>query len=437
MSILQKKTHADYYELAHQTIAGGGVGSYSFAEDQWFVAVQGQGSRFKTADGRWFIDYVGGAGSNILGHCYPSVVEALQQQAARGIHYFGHLNDTAIELAEKLVQHIPCADKIVFATTGSEATLYAMRIARTTTGRSKVLKFEGAYHGNHDYSMVSIFPKKPAQYPYGQPSFHGVPDALPDTMLVAPFNDLGAVEQIVAEHQADLAAIIVEPVQRIIFPQPGFLQGLRKICDRHHIVLIFDEVVTGFRLALGGAQEYFGVTPDLATYGKIVGGGGPISCVAGKANLIENASPFKKGTSEYAWINGTLHANPLAAAAGLATLAELEKPLFFEKLHALSESLLEKLQRVLAQSGLPARVAGQGSFWQILFMESNPVHAMDIVHSNEKAMRDLDTKLLERGIYIQAGGRRFVSAVHTQEDFEKTALALEEACQTFGGSASS
>lgn len=431
MTMFQKKTHADYYELAQKNIAGAGVGSYSFPEDMWFVAVQGEGSRFKTADGRWFIDYVGGAGANILGHCHPRVVEALQQQAERGIHYFGHLNDTAIELAEKLVQHIPCADKVVFATTGSEATLYAMRIARTTTGRSKILKFEGAYHGNHDYSVVSIFPTEPAQYPYGQPSFQGVPSSLPETMLVSPYNDLAAVEQIVAEHKADLAAIIVEPVQRIIFPQPGFLQGLRTLCDRHNIVLIFDEVVTGFRLALGGAQEYFGVVPDLATYGKIVGGGGPISCVAGKAELVENASPLKKGSAEYAWINGTLHANPLAAAAGLATLAELEKPHFFSTLHAHSDNLLKRLQAVLKQNGVPARVVGQGSFWQILFMESEPVHAMDIVYSDEKSMRALDTELLKRGIYIQAGGRRFVSAVHSEEDFEKTALALNEACQGF------
>jgi glutamate-1-semialdehyde 2,1-aminomutase len=422
------RTQADYYALAEQNIPGAGVGAYALPEELRFVAVGGEGSRLKAADGRWYIDYVGGAGANILGHCHPAVVEAIQQQAARGIHYFGHLNDAAIELAGRLVQHIPCADKIVFATTGSEATMYAMRMARATTGRPKVLKFEGGYHGNHDYSIVSIFPGEPAQYPIGKPSFSGVPNTLPDTMLVAPYNDLAMVEQIVAEHGIDLAAIIVEPVQRIIFPQPGFLPGLRDICDRHGIVLIFDEVVTGFRLAMGGAQEFFGVKPDLASYGKIVGGGGPLSCVAGRADLIENASPRQKGQPDYTWVNGTLHANPIAAAAGLATIKQLEEPDFYPTLHSRSTDLLKMLQSVLDQHDVPAIAAGQGSFWQLLFMESEPANAMDVINSDRAAMRALDIELLRRGIYVLPAGRRFVSAVNTGQDFEQTAVALDEAC---------
>ncbi len=423
------KTQADYFEIAEQYIPGAAMGAYIFPDKARFIAVRGEGSRVQSAEGRWYIDYNNGAGANILGHCHPAVVEAVQQQAARGLHYFGTLNDTTIELAEKLVQHIPCAEQVVFATTGSEATLYAMRLARAFTGRDKILKFEGGYHGNHDYAAVSVFSSEPAAYPLGMPHFDGMPAQIPQTMLVAPYNDLETVERIVAENAAELAAIIVEPVQRIIFPQPGFLQDLRDICDRYDVLLIFDEIVTGFRLALGGAQEYFDVAPDLAAYGKIVGGGGPLSCVAGRADVLERASPRRKGKPGYAWVNGTLHGNPIAAAAGLATIAELEKPSFYEELHAKSDNLRQRLQQILYRHEVGAIAAGQASFWQILFMDAEPRNAMDIVNSDRETMRRLDVELLRRGSYVLPGGRRFICAVNTEEDFAQTEAALDEACK--------
>ncbi|MEC8289315.1 MAG: aminotransferase class III-fold pyridoxal phosphate-dependent enzyme, partial [Pseudomonadota bacterium] len=248
-------THEDYYKAATKSLPGAGLGSYSLPDDVRFVIHKGDGSRLQDVRGRWYIDYVGGAGALILGHAFPTVVEAVKDQAERGIHFFGTLNEQCIQLAEDLQEIIPCADRIAFTTTGSEATAYAMRTARAATGRSKILKFEGAYHGNHDYSAFSVTPTAISNYPQGRPDTGGLPANMAENVLVSPFNDLETVRRIVEENRGDLAAVIVEPVQRIIFPDDEFLPGLRKICDDNEVLLIFDEVVTGFRLALGGAQE--------------------------------------------------------------------------------------------------------------------------------------------------------------------------------------
>ncbi|MBT4625802.1 MAG: aminotransferase class III-fold pyridoxal phosphate-dependent enzyme, partial [Rhodospirillales bacterium] len=303
---------SDYYEIAERTLPGAGLGGYALAEDVRFVIESGAGSRVRSVEGREYIDYVGGAGAHLLGHCHPALVEAVKKQAERGMHYFGTLNDTAIELSERLVDAIPCAEKIAYATTGSEATMYAMRMARAFTGRNKILKFEGAYHGNHDYSMYSVFPTKQENYPVAAVNTGGVPEQVQSSVLVAPYNDLETVRSIVSHHADDLAVIVVECLQRIIMVDPEFLRGLRALCDEKNVLLMFDEVVTGFRVAWGGAQELHGVIPDLATYGKVIGAGGPLACVAGRADILEGANPAKKGQPDYAYMNGTLHGNPIA-----------------------------------------------------------------------------------------------------------------------------
>jgi glutamate-1-semialdehyde 2,1-aminomutase len=420
---------AHCYEIADRTLPGAGLGGYSLPEDVRFVIKRGAGSRVQSVDGRWYIDYVGGAGANILCHAHREVVAAVEAQVKNGLHFFGTLNDTAIALAEKLVGLIPCAERLAFTTTGSEATFYALRIARAYTGRQKVLKFEGAYHGNHDYAAFSLFPTKPANYPVAPADSGGVPEVLQPTVLVAPYNDPTAVERLVEEHKDDLAAIIVEGVQRIIFAKPDFLAGLKRLCDETGVLLIFDEVVTGFRLALGGAQEHFGVRPDLATYGKIVGGGGPLGCVAGRAEILDCVNPGRKGRADYAYINGTLHGNPIAAAAGLATLKVLERPGFYEALREKSDALTGALQEVLDRHGVPAIAAGRNSFWQLLFMAAEPVSQVDIMNSDSERMKRLDLELLRRGVYVLPGVRRFVSAVNTDRDVADTVAALDEACQ--------
>ena len=420
--------NAQHFQTAERYLPGAGLGGYALSDDIRFVFSHGEGPRFWDVDGRAFIDYTGGAGALILGHSHPAIVEAVQAQTARGMHMFGALNDVAIKLAERLVADIPCAEKIAYATTGSEATAYAMRLARAFNGRDKVMKFEGAYHGNHDYALVSTFPKAIGNYPVGQADTGGQPQAVREAMLIAPYNDLAMATRIAEENVDDLAAIIVEPVQRIIEGTPEFLAGLRALCDRLGIVLIFDEVVTGFRLAYGGAQAALGVTPDLASFGKVIGGSGPLSVVAGKAEIIDLADPAKKGQPDYAYFNGTLHGNPVAAAATLATLDELAKPGTFEMLNAATDDFCEEAQAVLDRHGVPAIAANVGSLWQFLFMAKPPRNQADMMAGDVAAMRRLDTEMMKRGQYALPGVRRFVSCVHTEREFEETLKALDASC---------
>ena len=416
-----------YFELAEAALPGAGLGGYSLPEEVRFIIREGRGGRLISMEGREYIDFVCGAGATIIGHDHPEVVEAVKARASRGLHFFGALNDAAVELADLLVGIIPCAERIIFTTTGSEATAYCMRIARAVTGKPKILKFEGAYHGNHDYASFSQFPTHAANYPMATADVGGVPQALQDTMMVAPYNDLETVESILAEHSGEIAAIIAEPVQRIMFPKPGFLEGLRTLADKYGVLLIFDEVVTGFRLSLGGAQGYFGVQPDLASYGKIVGGGGPLGCVGGRADLIDATNPSRKGRADYAYINGTLHGNPIAAVAALATLKVLQEPGFYDRFHAKADRFRAAFSDVLAKAGLPAIVSGEASFWQFIFAEKPPLNQMDVLASDMKQSAALDTGLLRNGVYVLPNVRRFFSAAHDDKDLAESVAALEKA----------
>jgi glutamate-1-semialdehyde 2,1-aminomutase len=405
------QSQRELFEIADRVLPGSGLGSYSLADDIRLIYSLGKGSRMWDVDGNEYIDYVGGAGALILGHSHPAVVKAAQAQFERGAHMFGSLNEVAVHLAERLVNDIPCAEKIAYATTGSEATGYAMRLARAFTGRNKILKFEGAYHGNHDYAIVSTFPKETGAYPQGAPDSSGQPEATVSTMLVCPYNDLDTLRKIVAQHHADIAAIFAEPVQRIIPAEPGFLHGIRQICDEFDILFVLDEVVTGFRLGYGGAQQWYDVKPDLSTHGKVVGGGGPLSCIAGRADVIGLSDPKLKGQQGYTYFNGTLHGNPVAAAATMAMLDELGKPGVYERMNGFADDLCRETQKILDQHQIPAIAEHTGSLWQILFMDKTPRNLADIMASDQASMRRLDTLLMKQGQYVLPGVRRFVSAV--------------------------
>ena len=424
-------TQSELFEIADRVLPGSGLGSYSLADDIRLIYSHGKGSRLWDVDGNEYIDYVGGAGALILGHSHPAVVEASKAQLDRGAHMFGSLNDVAVMLAERLVNDIPCAEKIAYATTGSEATAYSMRLARAFTGRSKILKFEGAYHGNHDYAIVSTFPKETGNYPQGTPDSYGQPEATVSTMLVCPYNDLATLRKIVVEHHADIAAIIAEPVQRIIPAEPEFLHGIREICDEYDILFIMDEVVTGFRLCYGGAQQWYDVKPDLSTHGKVVGGGGPLSCIAGRADVISLSDPKLKGEARYTYFNGTLHGNPVAAAATMAMLDELGKPGVYDSMNGFADDLCRETQKILDQHAIPAIAEHTGSLWQILFMDRTPRNQADVLASDQAAMRRLDTLLMKRGQYVLPGVRRFVSTVHTELDLEESLRGLDAACREF------
>ena len=417
------------FESAEKLLPGAGVGANAPARENRFVFSHGKGPRFWDAQGREYIDYACGAGALILGHSHAAVVAAAQQQTERGMHIFGVASDMAVRLAERLAQDIPCAEKIAFATTGSEATAYAMRLARAFTGKEKILKFEGAYHGNHDYALVSTFPDVMGNYPQGSADTAGQPAAARDSMLIAPYNDLEAAVRIAEEHSDELAGIIVEPVQRIIQGEEEFLAGLRRLCDRLGAVLIFDEVVTGFRIAYGGAQAVMGTVPDIAAFGKIIGAGGPLSVVAGRGEILALLDTARKGKGDYVYYNGTLHGNPVAAAATLAMLDELAQPGAYERLNEATAGFCAEADAVLQRHGVGAMAACVGSLWQFLFMQRTPRNYRDIAAGDCAAMRRLDGEMLQRGQYVLPGTRRFVSCVHGAAEFEETLRALDASCR--------
>ena len=420
---------------AHEILPGGTLGGHAFPDGVRFVFSHGKGARFRDTAGNEYIDYCLGSGPLILGHAHPAVVQATTAQCARGTHFFAYLNEPSIRFARKIVDLVPCAEKIRFTTSGSDSTFHAIRFARAFTGRDKLLKFEGGYHGHHDYAQLSTTPRRQVNYPTPLPDTAGIPERVQDLTLIAPFNDLEAASTIIAAHAHELAAVIVEPIQRIIHPQPGFLEGLREVTAMHNVLLIFDEVVTGFRLALGGAQEYFGVVPDLCTLGKIVGGGTPVGAVAGRAEILDQCDPSHREDSGFVYQNGTLNGNPLGAAVALATIAELEQPGVYGQLFSIAERLRAGISDVLRRNRMPAICFGAGPMWHILFTDREPHNHRDVMASDGKALLAFDYELIRQGLFVLPGTRRFISLVHGPRDLEATFDAVDRTCHAFGRAA--
>jgi glutamate-1-semialdehyde 2,1-aminomutase len=341
-------------ERAARVLPGGVLGSHRSGPGLEFVVKDARGAHLWDADGRRYIDYLLGSGPMLLGHAHPAVVEAVQRQAAHG-STFMLLNEPIIELAEAIVQAVPCAEQVRFMSSGSEATFFALRVARAFRRRDKIMKFEGGFHGTHDYALMSVSPRSPKAFPAAVADSAGIPHALSEEVLIAPYNDLATTEALIAAHHDELAAVIVEPYQRVIVPQPGFLQGLRAVTARYGVPLVFDEIVTGFRMAYGGAQEYYGVVPDVAAFGKVLAGGFPLAAVAGRAPIMHHFDAALEGSPDYVWQAGTLNGNPVAAVAGLATLAELRKPGVYERIFATGQRLRDGLAAAARKHGLPAR----------------------------------------------------------------------------------
>ena len=414
----------DYFAVADRVLPGAGLGGYALPADARFIFSHGEGARVWTTDGRELVDYVCGAGALVFGHADARIVGAMTAQAQRGAHMFGVLSDVAVRLAQRLCEDIPSAERVAYATTGSEANAYAIRLARAYTQRNKIIKFEGAYHGNHDYTLVSTFPPQAGVYPKGAPDTSGHPEAVRELTLIAPYNDLAKTQQIAEAAGDDLAAIMVEPVQRIIRGDDDFLHGLRALCDRLGALLIFDEVVTGFRIAYGGAQVALGIAPDLSTFGKIIGGGGPLSAIAGRADILDLSNPHNKGKPNYAYFNGTLHGNPVAAAATLAALDALRPPEVLADLNTKTQDFCRAIQDILTQRKLPAIAVCCGSLWQILFTDTPPRRYADMLNCDVAAGKQLDIALLKSGQYTLPGVRRFLSTAHTTADCESYLTAL-------------
>jgi glutamate-1-semialdehyde 2,1-aminomutase len=407
-------------ELARRVLPGGGFGNVAHET----IIASGRGGRAWDVSGNEYVDYLLGSGPMLVGHAHPEVVEVVQQEVAKGTTFFAN-NALGIRLAAEITAAVPCAAQVRFVSTGSEADLYAMRLARAFTKRDKILKFEGGYHGMSDYGLMSLAPKRTANFPRPIPDSAGIPSSVRDEILVAPFNDLETVASLAREHARELAGIIVEPFQRLIAPRPGFLEGLREIASRNGLLLIFDEVVTGFRFAYGGAQAYYGVTPDLCTLGKAIGGGFPLAAVTGRADVMAHFD--KSAVAEDAFVTqiGTLSGNPIAAAAGLKTLEILKRPGAYEQIFQTGRALMEGYSEILRRARRKVRVVGEPPLFDIVFTDRE-VKDYRSAQGDEATMKRCNALLRERGI-LKGESKYYVSLAHTAEDVAFTLDAFASA----------
>ncbi len=409
-------------DKAARLLPGGTLGMFGLPRELAIVPAYGRGAKLYDVDGNEYIDYLLGSGPLILGHAHPAVVAAVQQQAARASTFY-FVNEPALELAELIVSAVPCAEKIRFCSSGNEATFFAMRLARAHTGRQKVLKFEGGFHGVHDYAILSVWPNEPySSRPRVESA--GVPAGASDTVLMAPFNDVETTAAVIEANRQDLAAVIVEPFQRSYSPRPGFLPFLREITSRYGIDLIFDEVVTGFRFAWGGAQEYYGVVPDLACFGKIIGGGYPLAAVCGREEILALCDNGRKGQPDYTYMTGTLSGNPVSAAAGVATLKVLKEQNLYPRIHRSTARLKSGLQQMLADAGLVAQVTGEGGVLQVVFTDREIVNWQDIRSGDPVKAAILYGTAVKNGLFLSVPDKVYVSAVHTDEEIDRALRAF-------------
>ncbi|HZO24625.1 MAG TPA: aspartate aminotransferase family protein [Chloroflexota bacterium] len=424
--------HVRLLEAAEGALVGGVPGLFRLPDEIQLVVREGRGSKLYDVDGREYIDYLLGSGPLILGHAHPAIVEAVSRQAKLGSHYFLPSEPT-IQLAQKIRDAVPCADLVRFVGSGSEAVTAALRMARAFTGRDKVLKFEGGYHGTSDYALYDQKPHGSAPESTAHVESAGIPKVLAGEMLVAPFNDLETTTRLIAEHAGELAAVVLEPLQRCVVPTDGFLDGVLRVAREHRVVTVFDEVVTGFRLAWGGGQEYYSALCDLAAYGKALSGGYALAAVAGRREIMALSDPRIAGRDEYAVLGGTMSGNPLSTAAALATLGELEKPGVYERLHAIGNRLRDGLVAVGEIVGLPLQAPGEGPCFQPLISEHPVTDARAISRGDLAATYRFGVELVRGGVLLSVGTKMYVSTEHTDEDIDRTLEIAERALRRVRG----
>jgi glutamate-1-semialdehyde 2,1-aminomutase len=421
-------TSTHLFEQAQKYIPGGvnsPVRAFKSVEGTPIFFERGKGAYLTDTEGTRYIDYVGSWGPAILGHAHPTVVQAVQQAAENGLS-FGAPCVLETQLAAKICQHLPSIERVRMVNSGTEATMSAIRLARGYTGRDKILKFEGCYHGHADSLLIKA---GSGGLTFGVPSSLGVPASIAADTYNAIYNDLSSVEAIFAKHGREIAAIIVEPVagnMNCVLPIPGFLQGLRDLCDQYQTVLIFDEVMTGFRVQLEGAQRYYGVEPDLTTLGKIIGGGMPVGAYGGRQEIMAHISP--QGGVYQA---GTLSGNPIAMAAGLANFQEIEKPGFYTDLTARTKQLMEGLVARAHAAGIPLFTQYAGGLFGFFFTEADSVTCLsDVMQCNVPRFNAFFHGMLAQGIYLAPSAYEagFMSSAHGEAEITKT---LDAAAQVF------
>lgn len=418
-------SQADWIARARAVLPAGGFGNF----DAGTVIARGSGSRVWDEDGAEYVDYLIGSGPMLLGHGHPEVMEAVLEQLPLGMTFFAN-NARGIELAEAIFEAVPCCEQVRFVTSGGEADMYAIRLARAYTGKPKLLKFEGGYHGMSAEAQMSLAPARAVNFPTAVPDSAGIPQGVADEMLIAPFNDLEAVASLLAEHD-DIAAIIVEPLQRIILARPGFLQGLRDLCDTHGVLLIFDEIVTGFRLAYGGAQERYGVIPDIVTLGKIIGGGFPLAALGASCEIMSHFDKAVVGADKWLMQLGTLSGNPVAAAAGLKTMEILRRPGQYDRLRELGQRLMDMQAEALRGAGIAHRISGDPTLFDLYFTEDDPVDYRRARHSDPKMNEIWNATLRAHGVF-KSPGKLYPSLALTPADLELTRVAIQHACTAVG-----
>jgi glutamate-1-semialdehyde 2,1-aminomutase len=410
------------FELSQQVIPGGvnsPVRAFRSVGGTPVFFERAQGAYFWDADGKRYIDYVGSWGPMVLGHAHPEVVEAVRRAAGNGLS-FGAPTQAEYELALLLTRLLPSLELVRLVSSGTEATMTAIRLARGFTGRSKIVKFEGCYHGHADALLVKA---GSGALTLGIPSSAGVPLEVTQHTLVLDFNDLAGVERAFAEHGAQIAAVIVEPVagnMNLVLPAPGFLAGLRELCTRHGAVLIFDEVMTGFRVGPQGAQGLYGITPDLTTLGKVVGGGMPLGAFGGRRDIMQKIAPLGP-----VYQAGTLSGNPLAVAAGLSTLQAVQSPGFFDRLEQTTHALVDGLSAAARAAGVAFSAQSVGGMFGVYFSAAAPGSYAEVMQADREAFNRFFHAMLARGVYFapSAFEAGFVSSAHTSADIEATVEA--------------
>ena len=413
----------DLFKEAKNYLPGGVDSPVRAIKPYPFFAIKGEGPRLFDVDGNSYLDYCLAYGPLVLGHAYPPVMEAVSKQLSMGTAY-GVPTENEIKLAKEVVRRVPCAEMVRFVNSGTEATMSAIRLARAVTGKSKIVKFEGAYHGAHDYVLV-----KSGSGAFGLPDSPGVPEETTKNTLLVPFNDEEAITSLVGKEKEELAAIILEPVMGnvgCIPPKKGFLEFLRKITAENNIILIFDEVITGFRIAEGGAQEYFGVNPDLVTFGKILGGGFPIGALAGKREFMERIAPAGE-----VYQAGTFNGNPISITAGLETMKHLDKD-FYQAMNVKGLEMRRGLENILEDASLNYPVAGLSSMFQIYFTDNEVWDYSQAKSADTEKFNSYFQTLLGSGVFIPPSQFEccFLSQAHSSEDIQKTLEAMEKGIKT-------
>jgi glutamate-1-semialdehyde 2,1-aminomutase len=408
-------------EMAKRVLPAGGFGNV--AHD--IVMAKGEGGRIWDVSGNEYVDYLLGSGPMLVGHAHPEVTEAVLQQVPLGTTFFAN-NEHGIRLAAEIVDAVPCAEKVRFVSSGTEADLYAMRLARAFRKRDKILKFEGGYHGMSDYALMSLAPKRPGNFPQGVPDSAGIPRSVQGEVIVAPFNDLATATSLIREHRDELGGVIVEPFQRLIPPKPGFLEGLRALTREHGIPLIFDEVVTGFRFSYGGAQAYYGVTPDICTLGKVIGGGFPLAAIAGRADIMAHFDRAAVGDEGFLYQVGTLSGNPVAAVAGLKTMEILKRPGAYEKIFATGKRLMTGFEEMLKKSGLPAQIIGAPPLFDVVFTAGEISDYRGTLRGDAEMHKRFSKSMRESGI-LKGESKFYISLAHDDRDVKQTLDAFETA----------